>query len=95
MLKELKIGDILEGMIFSGESNTRKGFGNAFEKIIKGLEVKPKDCIVFGDQEETEIIPAGKLGVKTFFVNQREKSSFADCNIKKITEIEEALEFVG
>lgn len=94
VLKELRIEDIFEGAIFSGEGDVRKGFGNAFGKIIKIFKAEPEDCIVFGDQEETEIIPAKKLGIKTVFVNQREKSSFADYNIRDIMGIRRVLELL-
>jgi len=92
VLKELKIDDIFKGKILSGESDTRKVFNNAFEKVIKNLRVKPENCIVFGDQKETDIIPAKKLGMKTVFVNQYKNCPLADYNIKNILELKKALE---
>lgn len=91
VLRELKIDNIFKNRIFSGESNTRKEFNNAFKRIVKALDVEPQYCIVFGDQEETDIIPAKKLGMKTVLVNKKAKSSVADYTIKNILEIDKAL----
>lgn len=91
VLAELKIDDIFKNRIFSGESNTRKEFNNAFKGILKVLGIKPQYCIVFGDQEKTDIIPAKKLGIKTVLVGEKTKSSVADYAIKNILEIEKAL----
>ena len=91
VLKELKINDIFKNKILSGEGNTRKIFSNAFEKIIKNLKVKPKNCVVVGDQIETDMIPAKKIGMKTIFVNQNKHCDLADYNIKNILEIKKAL----
>lgn len=91
VLKELKIYNIFKGKILSGEGDIRKIFHNAFEKIIENLKIKPENCIVVGDQEKIDIIPAKKLGMKTIFVNQDKNCSMADYNIKNILEIEKAL----
>lgn len=90
VLEELNLKDIFDNNIYSGDGNVRKGFHNAFKNIINKLKLKPSDCIVFGDQEETDIIPAKKKGLKTVFVGKK-KSSYADYSIKNIKEIEEFL----
>ena len=91
VLKKLKVNDIFENKILSGEGDTRKVFNNAFEKIIENLKIKPKNCIVVGDQIETDIISAKKIGAKTIFVNQNKNCGLADYNIKNILEIKKAL----
>ncbi len=95
VLKELKINDIFESRILSGEGDTRKIFNNVFEKVIKNLKVKPKDCIVVGDQVETDIIPAKKIGIKTIFINQNKNCALADYSIKNILEIKKALKNIA
>lgn len=84
VLKELGIEDIFRGRIFSGESDRRKGFKNTFSYIAKKMGVETKNCVVVGDQEDTDIIPAKKLGMKTVFVHSELKSKMADVNIKFI-----------
>lgn len=91
VLKELGIENIFKDKIFSGEGNTRKEFNNAFEKVIKILNIKPECCIVFGDQEKTDIIPAKKLGMKTVLVSREKKPTEADYSIRNILEIERLL----
>lgn len=95
VLKELNIDDIFDGKIFSGEGNTRKEFFNAFDSIKKEMNVKAIECIVVGDQEETDIVPAKEGGMRTIFINKKLKSSIADYTIQNILEIEKALEFLN
>jgi len=84
VLKELKVKDLFSNNIYSGEGNRRKGFGNAFNRIIKDYKISPKDCIAVGDQENTDIIPAKKLGMLTVYVGRFNNSSQADIGIKAI-----------
>lgn len=92
VLKELEISDIFVNKIFSGEGNKRKGFGNIFSLISRKLKILPKNCVVVGDQENTDVIPAKNLGMKTIFVYSARKSSLADSNIKLISQLYGAVE---
>jgi len=95
ILNELKIRDIFsDNRIFSGEGNVRKEFGNAFAVITKVLHVKPENCIVVGDQEETDIIPAKRLGMKTILVSRSKKSKAADYIIDNILEVKKVLDIL-
>lgn len=94
VLERLEIDDIFKNRIFSGEGNARKEFGNVFDKIVKILRINPHCCIIFGDQEKTDIIPAKKIGMRTVLVNRKKKSSIADYTIKSILEIEKALKYL-
>lgn len=90
VIKVLKIKNIFKNKIFSGESDTRKGLGNAFKYIIKKTGGTPKNYIVVGDQEKTDIQPAKKIGMTTIFINKNKTSKIANYNIsefKKITAI--------
>lgn len=92
VLKELRIQDIFRNNIFSGEGNRRKGFGNTFPKIMRSLKTRPDNCISVGDQEQTDIIPAKKLGMYAVFVHRTKHSPLADSCIKSIRELPTALE---
>ncbi|MEO8637802.1 MAG: HAD family hydrolase [Candidatus Taylorbacteria bacterium] len=92
VLRELQIDDLFSGHIISGEGNTRKGNGNAFESLVKSLNIKPQQCIVVGDQENTDIIPAKNAGMKTILVSKKEILSSADFRLKNIIHLEIALE---
>ncbi len=87
VLKELKVSDIFKNNIFSGEGDMRKGFGNAYQRILKKYKTKPRDCISVGDQEKTDIIPAKKLGMITIFVNENKCSTIATFCIKRIIDM--------
>lgn len=92
VLTTLSVQDIFRNSTFSGEGNRRKGFGNAFVNIILTNKIRPADCIAVGDQEETDIIPAKKLGSLAIFVHPTKRSSFADANIISLHELPKAIQ---
>lgn len=73
-LNLLGIADFFNGRIHTGESDIRKGLGNAFENILVRYNVKPEQCISIGDQLRTDILPAKKLGIKTILVAEDDSS---------------------
>lgn len=93
VLKYLNIIDLFEGKIFSGESDNRKAFANIFNNLIKKLNYQPKDCIVVGDQEKTDIIPAKEAGCLAIFINNQKESKFADYSIKSVLDLKKVLNF--
>ena len=90
-LAELKISEFFEGKILSGDGQKRKSLGNRFNEISKQFNIAPKNVIVVGDQEKTDIIPAKVCGFKTIHVNKQYKSKIADVNICNIDECEKAI----
>lgn len=86
VLNYLKINDLFKDKVISGEGSVRKSFDNAFKSVIKKNKLKRGECIVVGDQEETDIIPAKKMGIRTIFINQKYKSKYADFSVENITQ---------
>jgi putative hydrolase of the HAD superfamily len=84
VLDELKISDLFEGKIYSGERKKRKGFGNIFEYLAKRLKYKPENCVVIGDQENTDIIPAKKCGMNAVLIGKQTRNTKADYTISNI-----------
>ena len=93
-LEELRVKDIFQNNIFSGEGEQRKEFNNAFSGLVQALKLNPRNCIAVGDQEHTDIIPAKTLGMYTVFVYHTKHSSVADANIRHISELPMALKNV-
>ncbi|MBN2585498.1 HAD family hydrolase [Patescibacteria group bacterium] len=91
VLAELRIKDIFCDNVFSGEGNNRKGLGTAFRNVTKALDIEPSSCIVVGDQEDTDIIPAVKLGMRAIFVHRTRRSKVADITIKSIMQLPAAI----
>lgn len=87
VLDYLGVKEVFKDNIFSGEGDTRKEFGNAFDVICKRKGIEPRMCFAVGDQEETDIIPAKKIGMKTVFVGKG-KSSISDHSVSDIFELE-------
>lgn len=90
VLQHLNIEKIFENSIYSGESNTRKELNNAFEELIKKLDIKESECIVIGDQEDTDILPAKQIGIKTVYIGKN-KSTIADYTIDNIFKLNDIL----
>lgn len=91
VLKALKVENFFQNKIFSGEGNARKGFGNAFDTILKKIKKTPQECIVVGDQMVTDIIPAKRLGMATILVSKNRNSKMADSVIRDINQLPQAL----
>jgi len=86
VLEALEIKEIFSGKIFSGEGDQRKSFGNAFKKILSIYNLKPEECLAIGDQEETDILPAKALGMKTIFIHSTKTSKYADFSVHSLKE---------
>lgn len=91
VLRALGVEDIFTGRIFSGEGDNRKGFGNVFQSLPAKLGCLPKECVVVGDQEDTDIIPAKQAGLRTVFVGQNRISTQADVSVKNLNQLEDAI----
>lgn len=94
VLKVLGIESFFKGKILSGEGNKRKIFGNRYDDILSKYNIIPSNVIVVGDQENTDIAPAKKIGLNTIFINQSKKSKFADANIRSISNLEPAISYL-
>jgi FMN phosphatase YigB (HAD superfamily) len=62
------------GNLFTGELEICKPSPDVFGMAVEYLKAEPSKCYSIGDQEETDLIPAQSLGMKTVLVgNKREK----------------------
>jgi len=94
VLKELNVERFFNGNILSGEGGKRKIFGNYFSNLLKAYKLKPEKVIVVGDQENTDIVPAKKLGINTIYINKNGKSEFADINIGDFNYLELSISLI-
>lgn len=92
VLRALNVQDVFFGRVFSGEGDERKGFGNIFSLLPKRLGCRSSNIVVVGDQVETDIIPAKQAGFKTILVNKNDIPSPADVSVRRIGDIEKALD---
>lgn len=91
VLRTLRVEDCFRGRVLSGEGDARKGFGNAFRALVTRYRLDPKRCIVVGDQEATDIIPARAAGMRTILVSRRCRRTGADACIRNLNELDRAL----
>lgn len=87
VLEHLVIKEFFGNNIFSGEGNTRKEFGNAFQEVCKVMKIEASNCVSVGDQEETDIVPAKEMGMKTVYIANK-KSIVSDYTINNIVEVQ-------
>ena len=78
--------------VYTGEPDIRKPNAQAFGQIISNENVSAKALISIGDQIETDIIPAKKLGMKTVLVGK--PNPMADYCISRIEEIEKVVQIL-
>ena len=87
VLIRLDIIKMFRENIFTGESNIRKSFGNAFLAIAKHLGVSVSECVVVGDDKQNDIDFAKEIGMKTIYIGD-EPYEQSDYSIKDVCEID-------
>lgn len=69
----LQIRNVFGEAIFTGDPDIRKPNPEAFLQLSHFWNLKPSQVLAIGDQEETDILPAKSLGMKTLRIaNQAE-----------------------
>lgn len=71
----LSLEDLFEGRIFTGEPDLRKPNPEAFRTVVRTLMSSPDLTFSIGDQEETDIVPAKTIGMKTLFIGSTKTSA--------------------
>lgn len=85
VLKHLDIFDLVDGRIFTGDSMIRKPSIEAFLNIKNLLDDGAAQIYSVGDQEETDILPAKKIGLKTIKIGLGQTT--ADYQINSIHDL--------
>lgn len=68
VLNFLNLKDLFGEFIFTGEPDLRKPNPQVFRNIASNLGVSEELVFSIGDQEETDIIPAKSVGMKTILI---------------------------
>jgi len=67
-------GKLFPRIVTSEEMGVEKPDLSVFEQAAKVLGVEPKDCMMVGDSFENDIVPALKLGMKSFLTTEFRKT---------------------
>jgi len=70
VLSHLKLQKVFGENLYTGEPILRKPNPQVFQQIADNFGVKPNQVFSIGDQEDTDIIPAKKIGMKTIRVGR-------------------------
>lgn len=84
VLAHLQVAELFP-IVYSGEPNLRKPNPEVFRAVATLLETQPENTISVGDQEESDILPAQSVGMKTIRVGLERGQ--ADYQIKSIAEL--------
>ena len=90
VLNYLEILEFFKDSLFTGEPDVRKPDLKAFQQVIDYFKILPNNIYFIGDQEDMDIIPAKKLGMKTIIVGK--ESKYADFQINSIKELSKFLD---
>ena len=88
-LIRLGIALYFEDVFVSEEMGEEKGT-SFFKKILKKLAARPEECLMIGDRENSDILPAKSVGIRTIRVKQGKYSkgkSRADKEINDFTNL--------
>ena len=95
-LIRLRIPLYFDNVFVSGEMGREKD-ERFFRSVLKTLKAKPKDCVMVGDREDTDILPAKSAGIQTIRVmgakhgKGDKTASKADISIPGISALPSAL----
>src|SRR3989338_7018863 len=93
-LIRLGIADFFDDVFVSEEIGTEKN-EKFFKRVLKILGAKPENCVMIGDREKSDIIPAKKCGMKTVRVLRgkyaKERKSAADFVIRDFWQIKKII----
>lgn len=84
-LKYLNLLDLFEPSIFTYDFSIKKPDPNIFLHVTKHLNAKIEDTIAIGDNLNTDILPAKKVGLKTLFIGE-DRMAVADFQAKDINQ---------
>lgn len=67
-LIRMGIAIFFDGVFVSESLKVSKDKADFYRKIVKEIRAKPEECLMVGDREDRDILPAKKVGMKTFRV---------------------------
>lgn len=85
VLEHLGIYCFVKDSLFTGEPDLRKPDPAIFLKVASHLGAKPSEIFSVGDQEQTDILPAKSIGMRTIIVGSQ--SPDADYCVQNISEL--------
>lgn len=93
-LTVLKIKKFFKKIYYAENFEESKPNADAFKKILKDNNCKPKDALSVGDSIYKDLLPAKKIGIKTVWIskNTHEQQNGVDYIIKNIKELPVLLE---
>jgi HAD superfamily hydrolase (TIGR01509 family) len=94
VLAHLRVQSIFGEKIFTGEPTLRKPDPAIFRAAAAALGVDPEQVVSIGDQVETDILPAKKVGMKTLLISS-EANDVADWVAPNIEEAMQLLKKEG
>jgi putative hydrolase of the HAD superfamily len=68
-IKALKIKKYFNEIIYARECINEKPHPSSFKKILKLMNIKKKNTIFVGDTYSTDILGAGRIGLRTMYIN--------------------------
>jgi putative hydrolase of the HAD superfamily len=77
--------------VFVSEEIGKEKSKHFFQHILKQLKAKPDECMMVGDREDADILPAKKAGLKTVRIRRGKHSkgkTSADFDIKNLKGLE-------
>jgi len=74
VLQFMQIRDVFKEAVFTGDPDLRKPNPQAFLQLSALWGLNPSQVLAMGDQEETDILPAKSLGMKTLRIAQQAKT---------------------
>ena len=93
----LHIWEYFDDIFLSSDYGVKKPSAHFFEVLMKKHHLKPEECVMIGNEEESDIKGASALGITTCYIVSGEKKGSSEVladHILDVTELEKISEFV-
>ena len=71
----------------SEELGSEKPGEEIFQYAVRGLGLKPAECVMVGDRLDTDILGARRCGMRTILIGKEPKAGEADAAVGAVTEV--------
>jgi len=91
-LKWLRLSEYFDSITYSQEARANKPEPVIFQLALKRAECSPNEAVYVGDNYESDVLGARKIGIAPILVDRDDRHSDADClRIRDLLEVEACL----
>jgi putative hydrolase of the HAD superfamily len=93
--EDLSLGSLVDEVVSSVDLGYRKPAARMFEAAVEAASCAPSECIVVGDSEEKDVLPAKRMNMGALLVAREGSPSELSQADAIVADLREAAEIIG